>query len=393
MDEAIASLRRAVDLSPENQQIHSNLLLILNYHPDYDRAGLFKEARLWAKKFGPPLIPPSGSFLNDPAPDRCLRVGYVSSDFRAHAAAFFLTPLFKSHDPREVEIFCYSHSNKKDVVTQKLMEHVRGWRDIAAISDARAAEIIREDRIDILVDLNLHSNGGRLTLFARKPAPVQVAWLAYPGTSGLSTIDYRFTDSWLDPLPDEQDAFYSEKSLRLPDSFWCYEQFHTAQPAGVAPALQTGQITFGSLNNFCQRFSPAALRAWGKLLLAVPNSRLILHAHPGRHRERAAALLVELGVARERLEFVGHLSTEKYLQMYHQLDIVLDTFPWAGGTTTCDALWMGVPVVTLAGKTSVGRGGVSILSTLGLPELVARRSEDDYIQIAARLRQQPVSSQ
>jgi protein O-GlcNAc transferase len=222
----------------------------------------------------------------------------------------------------------------------------------------------------------------RLLVFARKPAPVQVTYLAYCSTTGLETIDYRLSDPYLDP-PGGDESCYSEQTIRLPETYWCYQMSLATPEVGPLPAAESDHITFGCLNNFCKVSEPT-LAAWAKLLRAIPNARLLLHAYEGTHRQRVQERLEREGIEPKRVRFAGLRPSREYFDLYQQIDIALDTFPYGGGTTTCDALWMGVPVVSLVGKTAVGRGGLSILSNVGLPELVAC-SEEEYVRIASEL--------
>jgi predicted O-linked N-acetylglucosamine transferase (SPINDLY family) len=250
------------------------------------------------------------------------------------------------------------------------------------LSDEQLADAIRQDQIDILVDLTMHMAKGRLLVFARKPAPVQVTYLAYCGTTGLRVMDYRLTDPYLDP-PGDSERCYSEQSVWLPETYWCYRPTIEAPPVNGLPALLAGGVTFGCLNNFCKVTAPT-LAAWRRLLQAVPGSRLLVHSHPGKHRDRVRDFFTQEGVSPERVTFAGKLPITDYFRTYARIDVALDPFPYGGGTTSCDALWMGVPVVSLAGQTAVGRGGLSILSNLGLTDLVARDCEQ-YVRIAADL--------
>jgi len=294
----------------------------------------------------------------------------------------FLLPLFRGHDRRQFEVTCYAQLAHPDKTTQEMQVCVQHWRKIAGISDAAVADMIRADGIDILVDLKLHTGGNRLLVFAHKPAPVQVTWLGYPGTTGLETIDYRLTDPHLDP-PGLDDACYSEQSIRLPNTFWCYDPL-TAEPAvNALPCAPSGFVTFGCLNNFC-KVNDAVLSLWAKVLSAVRGSRLMLMAPEGSSRRRVLDRLGADGFGPERVEFVARQPRVEYLRAYHRLDIALDTFPYNGHTTSLDSFWMGVPVVTLAGETAVGRAGASQLNNLGLAELIAR-SPEQFVQIAADL--------
>jgi protein O-GlcNAc transferase len=293
----------------------------------------------------------------------------------------FLLPLLKHHDRAQVEVYAYSLSPMKDSLTDRLKSHADVWRQVESFSDQAAAEAIRRDKIDILVDLAMHTGGNGLRIMAMKPAPVQFSYLAYCSSTGIDGIDYRFSDPHLDP-PDGDDSVYSERTIRLPKTWWCYEASETAGKIAPRQREQANEVVFGCLNSFSKASRPA-LQAWARILRDVPGSRLILHAAEGSHRLRCAEFFEREGVS-SRIGFAGYLPMEKYLELYNQIDIALDPFPYCGGTTTCDALWMGVPVVTLAGATAVGRVGKSILSNVGLPEFVAG-SVDEYVKIAEDL--------
>jgi predicted O-linked N-acetylglucosamine transferase (SPINDLY family) len=245
------------------------------------------------------------------------------------------------------------------------------------------AEQIREDCVDILVDLKLHTSDNRLLVFARKPAPVQVTWLGYPGSTGLSTIDYRLSDPYLDP-PGMDESVYSERTIRLPNCFWCYDPLDGRNvPVGPLPAMETEVVTFGCLNYF-GKINNGILDLWAKVLRQVEGSRLALLASPGSHRQHLLDRLTEQGIEPNRIEFKGPQPHVKYLERYHRIDIGLDSFPYNGHTTSLDSLWMGVPVVTLAGQTAVSRAGWSQLSNLGLTEL-AGSTPEQFVRIAVEL--------
>jgi predicted O-linked N-acetylglucosamine transferase (SPINDLY family) len=383
LSEAISQFARSLQLRPEDVQVRSNLIYTLLFHPDYDARAVHEAHRQWHQLHVAPLASSVAQHNGDRSPERKLRVGYVSPDFRTHPVGRFLLPLLESHNRQAMEVFCYSSVQRQDSVTERFRDCSDTWRDVFLLSDAQLAQVIREDRIDILVDLTLHMAGSRLLVFARRPAPVQVTYLGYCGTTGLDAIDYRLTDPYLDPVGHPDERFYSERSVRLPETYWCYQPPAAAPPVNASPARDAASATFACLNNFC-KVSVPTLVAWCSLLKAVPRSTLLIHAHEGRHRDRVKMFFAERGVSAERINFVGFFPSANYFLAYHQLDIGLDPFPYGGGTTTCDALWMGVPVVTLAGRTAVGRGGVSILSNIGLPELIARDT-DDYVRIAAEL--------
>jgi predicted O-linked N-acetylglucosamine transferase (SPINDLY family) len=382
LDEAVACYRRAAQARPDFATALSNLINTLYYCPAYDAAAIYEEQRRWNRRYAQPLAKFIRPHDNDRSPDRRLRVGYVSPDFRRHPVGRFMLPLLESHDHAGFEIFCYASPQVPDAITARCRAAADVWRPMLGRSDEEVAETVRQDRIDILVDLTMHLANHRLLVFARKPAPVQVTYLAYCGTTGLETIDYRLTDPYLDP-PGGDERFYSEESFRLPETYWCYRPEEEAPPEGLLPALAAGHVTFGCLNNFCKVTEPT-LAAWSRLLQALPRSRLLLHTHAGSHRDRVREYLLGQGIAPERLTLVELLPAVKYLRIYRQIDVALDPFPYGGGTTTCDALWMGVPVVSLAGPMAVGRGGLSILSNLGLAELVAR-DDQQYVRIAAEL--------
>jgi predicted O-linked N-acetylglucosamine transferase (SPINDLY family) len=281
-----------------------------------------------------------------------------------------------------VEVFCYSGAGVPDAVTARFRAAADAWRDTASLSDQQLADLIREDRIDILVDLAMHMAYNRLPAFARKPAPVQVTYMAYLSGTGVDAIDYRFSDPYLDP-PGENDADYVEQTIRLPRTYWCHRPDPDVPAPGDLPALSAGHLTFGCLNNFC-KITPPTWAAWIELLRQVPASRLLLLAHDGAHRQRLRDSLAAAAIDPARLHFTGPVPAQQYFRLYHRIDVSLDPFPHGGGMTTFDSLWMGVPLVTLAGRTGVSRMGLSFLSNLGLTDLVAH-SADQYLAIAAAL--------
>jgi protein O-GlcNAc transferase len=382
-DQALQCYRQALRLDPDAVSTYSNLLYVLHFRSQYDARMLLAEHRQWADRYERPLASERRPHENAPNPDRRLRIGYVSSGFCRHVVAQFLFPLLAHHDHRLFEICCYSGiTTQPDTMTRRLQKCADRWQETVGMSDAELAEQIRKDRIDVLVDLDQHTGGNRLLVFARKPAPVQVAWLGYPCTTGLEAMDYRLTDPYLDP-PGSGDENYSEKSLRLPHCFWCYAPPDDSPPVGPLPAEENSQITFGCLNRF-DKVSEPALQLWRRVLHAVPQSRLLIHSKIGDHLDAVRRGFEREGIAARRLEFVERKPMLDYLREYGRIDIGLDPFPHGGGTVTCDALWMGVPVVTLSGATAVGRGGTSLLSNVGLPELIARTPEQ-YVATAVGL--------
>ncbi|HEY2250372.1 MAG TPA: CmcI family methyltransferase, partial [Planctomycetaceae bacterium] len=346
LHEAVASYRRGLELKPDLVQAHCNLLYTLNFCPDLDPAGVYEEHRRWNNLHATPLAKFIEPHANDRSPDRRLRVGYVSSDFSKHPVGLFLLPLLAHHDRRNFEIYCFSSVARPDEITESYRAQSHHWRDVCEMTDQQVAQMIREDQIDILVDLTMHMPGNRLLAFARKPAPVQITYLAYCGTTGLDAMDYRLTDPRLDPVGHNR-GLYSEESIHLPETYWCYPDRGEIPAVAPAPAITAGHVTFGCLNNFCKVNEPTR-EVWIRLLKAMPESRLLLHAHPGSHRNELLTVFAGQDIAAERLEFIGYQPTADYLKAYNRVDIALDPFPLGGGTTTCDALWMGVPVVTLA---------------------------------------------
>jgi predicted O-linked N-acetylglucosamine transferase (SPINDLY family) len=394
LDQAVERYRIASS-GGNNPASADDLLLALLLHPNVTARQVWDEHVRWnevyARPLAPPLLEQNGVERNGDAASsktscvpvslRRLRVGYVSPDFREHPVGRFFLPLIENHDHVGFEIFCYNDSRQSDSLTERMQAKADVSRNVHGLSDEKLAGLVREDQIEILVDLTMHTKNNRLLVFARKPAPVQVTYLAYPGTTGLATMDYRLTDPWLDP--SGQEGFYSEKSIWLPRTFWCYGPSQHAPAVGPLPAAASGRVTFGCLNLY-SKVTAVMLANWARILRQVPNSRLIVHSFRGSHRERAWDIFGAEGVERERVEFVDRVLPAEYFARYQQIDIALDTHPYPGGTTTCDALWMGVPVATMAGRTTLSRGGVSILSNVGISELIARDSEQ-YVQIATRL--------
>ncbi|HTV47745.1 MAG TPA: tetratricopeptide repeat protein [Phycisphaerae bacterium] len=382
IDDAMATYRKALNLKPDYTAAHSNLVYGMYHQPEQRAQTIHEELLRWNQQHAAPLKKLIQLHNNDHDPERKLRIGYVSADFCDHASALFLDPLLRSHEHKEFEIFCYAHVAGPDAYTQRFESYADHWRNIAGLSDQQVAEQIRRDGIDILVDLKLHTSKNRLLIFARKPTPIQATWLGYPGSTGLETIDYRLTDTYLDP-PGLDDEFYSEKSIYLPDCYWCYDPLTDEPQVGDSPELSNGYVTFGCLNKF-DKVNDAVLELWAKVLSTTAKSHLLLLAPQGQARKHVLEKLSGKEISHERIEFVERCARGKYLELYNKIDVVLDTLPYNGHTTTLDSLWMGVPVITLVGKTAVGRGGKSILTNVGLPELIAQTPEE-YVQIAVKL--------
>jgi predicted O-linked N-acetylglucosamine transferase (SPINDLY family) len=378
--EAIRTFRRALDLDPSNSSTHSHLLIAMNYSADCEAVEILSESKRWEAQHTKDRESHAAKHPNDRSPDRRLRIGYVSADFRWHVVGRSMLGLLQEHDRDRFESFCYSGTPLSDSLTDDLRNAAPHWRDISRMSNDDLVRTIHADHIDILVDLALHTPGNRLLAFAQKPAPIQVSYLGYCGTTGLSAIDYRFSDPQLDP-PGGQECS-SETTWRLP-MYWCYEPLKPTPPVSTLPAFDRKYVTFGCLNNFT-KVSPNTQDAWIEILRATPDSQLRVHSLVGRHRETFRSKFSDAGISPERIEFVGVQSWDDYVQSIQSLDVGLDPFPYCGGITTCDALWMGIPVVTLSGQTAVGRAGRTILSNVDLFELVANRREE-YVQIATGL--------
>jgi predicted O-linked N-acetylglucosamine transferase (SPINDLY family) len=383
--EALEAYRAALRCRPDDHATRSDFVYDQCFDPDQDSASILREARLWRDHCQPAKTLPRRRHSNAPDPDRRLRIGYTSPDFRDHCQSLFTIPLLENHDHDAFELFAYSWVRKPDAVTERIRPLVHQFRDVRGLNDAQLADAIARDGIDILVDLTMHMADNRMAVFAAKPAPVQVAWLAYPGTTGLDTMDYRITDVHLDPPGFDDSPVYSEETVRLPESFWCYDP-RTLGPVpdvGPLPALDKGTVTFGCLNNFCKT-NPAVFALWAQVVRAVPGSELLVLAQPGASRDRVRDAFASAEVDPNRVRFVGFQPRGGYLAEYQAVDICLDTFPYGGHTTSLDAFWMGVPVVTLVGSTVVGRAGLCYAENLGLPEVVATTA-DEYVAAAVAL--------
>jgi protein O-GlcNAc transferase len=369
ISDACSSFRHAIASDPTLAPAYAGFLMCLHFLPDVDYALIADMARRWSRLLPRPAQYPA--LANTAAPDRRLRIGYVSADYRLHAVAHFLETVFAAHDRSAIELICYSNTREEDATTQRFKSLVDGWRSIVALDDAAAAALIRADGIDILVDLSGHTEGERLGVFACKPAPVQCTWLGYYATTGLPEIDYIIADRFV--VPVEHEALYCEQPYRLSDSYLCFTPPDLPVAANELPALRNGYITFGSCNNVL-KLNKRVVDLWSQLLLAVPRARLVL-----RHgflsaavvREEIARQFAAAGIGADRLELRAGTDRAGLLATYNDIDIALDPFPYGGGTTTVEALWMGVPVVSLRGDRFSGRVSESMLTTVGLPGLVA----------------------
>ena len=385
--DGLASIRKALALDPAHKLARLVQLFAMNYDPDTRSSDILEAHRAWGAEHGIAIGAPA-AHPNSRNPDRPLRVGYVSPDFCTHSVAWFIEPVLAHHDRMRFTVYGYSnvHPDRADEVTARLRGHCDQWRDIAPLNDTQLAELIRQDGIDLLIDLAGHSTRSRLMAFALRPAPVQLTWLGYPNITGLPAMDYRLTDACADP-EDEPETAGGERLVRLPQGFLCYAPPPDAPDPGTPPHAGNGYITFGSFNNLA-KLNDRVVSAWSAVLNAVPGSRLLLKSvglANAAVRERLQIRFAAHGVAAGRIELLPQtLSFIDHLALYRRLDIALDTFPYNGTTTTCEALWMGVPVIALAGDRHAGRVGISLLSQIGLHDLIAS-SVEEYVSLAATL--------
>jgi len=382
LDGSIAVFRHALQLKPDDARTHSNLIYTLHFHPGHNARSISEEQHRWNLQFSEPLKQFVQPHQNDASPNRRLRVGYVSPDFRDHVVGRYLLPLFQCHDRQNFEILCYAGVMQSDKLTEEFRRGALHWRGTVGVGDEALAEMIRQDGVDILVDLTQHMAGNRLPMFARRPAPVQVSFAGYPESTGLEAIEYRISDRYLEAGTANVE-FGKKELVCLIESFWCYDPGGIDLEVNRLPAKESGILTFGCLNN-SSKVNEQSLRLWARVLEKSPGSRIVLVAGVGSHRQHTLETLRREGVEADRVQFVDYSPRREYLQLYHHLDIALDPFPYNGGITTCEALWMGIPVISLAGETPVSRAGLSLLTNLGLPELVAH-TDGEYIAIAESL--------
>jgi predicted O-linked N-acetylglucosamine transferase (SPINDLY family) len=370
MDRAVETFYRAAELDGKRDMSYlSNYLLAMHYQAPIDPVRLFN-AHVEFGKLAARQLPPVARPPVDKNPDRRLRIAYVSADFCRHSVAFFIEPILRHHDRSVFEVVCYNDTVAQDPVTQQLRPLPTYWRDTATLNDEELAQQVVADRIDIFVDLVGHTARNRMPTFARKPAPVQVSYLGYPNTTGLATMDWRITDAIADP-PGQTESLHTERLFRLSRPAWCYQPAPQSPPIVPPPALQRGYVTFGCLNALMKMNEPL-MRNWAEILAGVPTARMIIKTGALRDanaRKRLHDALLRLGIDESRFDLLPPIENyADHLAVYNDIDIALDTFPYNGTTTTCDALWMGVPVLTEAGRTHVSRVSTSLLSAVGLSE-------------------------
>jgi protein O-GlcNAc transferase len=385
-EEASRHFRRALDLRPNDMIAHSNLVMCEQYRPGATLAGLARAHAEWdrrhASRYHGEGPPPDV----DRDPERMLRLGFVSSDFRTHPVGLFLARVFEELRPHSCEVVCYHNRADHDDPTRRLAAAADHWRDVSRMGDDALADLIREDRIDVLFDLSGHTEGHRLLVFARRPAPIQVTWLGYPSTTGVTAMDYLIADRFL--VPPGVEEHFREKILRMPDGYVCFDPPAEAPAVGPLPALSQGYATFGSFNNLA-KLTPEVIATWAEILRRVPDSRLFLGTRGLgglRTRDRIRDAFLAAGLDTCRLELRGKARRGDLFAAYNTVDVALDPFPYSGGMTTCEALWMGVPVVTTPGETMAGRHSLSHLSNVGLTETIATDPRE-YIEVAVRLAQ------
>ncbi len=380
LDRATAGYRKAVELKPDFWQAHSNLVFSMNYLPGISGSDLMKEHRRWAESQTRQLDRYT-HWENSRDPDRPLRIGYISPDFHNHPTAAFMLPVLANHNAAQILPIAYADNLPVDSVTQRLQALAGEWRNVHGLDDVQLADLVREDKIDILVDLAGHTANNRLCLLARKPAPIQVSYLGYAATTGLNEIDFRITDPIADPAGSS--AFYSEQLVYLENGLSCYSPPENAPMVTPLPARQAGFITFGSLN-IPAKINDEVLSGWAEVLKAVPGSRLLLVRDQlrGVAKQRIAGVLLNNGIAESRFDLRSSFpKDENHLSVYAEIDIALDTWPWNGHATACEGLWMGVPVITLYGQTHAGRLCASVLRQLDLDRFVAK-DQTGFIEIA-----------
>ena len=381
--EAGEACRRAIALAPAELRYRLRLLFLLGQDPATSPEALREAHRSVAAAFvdrGPQAAFPAARFAD---PERRLRIGYVSGDFRMHAIAYFIEPLLAARDRDAFEVFCYQTLAEADERTERFRALADRWHDVSGLADEAFAALVRSHEIDLLVDLAGLTTGNRLLALARRPAPVQVSYLGYLATTGAAAMDYRITDALADP-PGAVDGWYTETLVRLPRSFWCFAPLERMPAPLDRGDAHAEAVVFGSFNRLA-KVRTEVLRLWGRMLAQVPGSELwVLDVRGDEARERVASAIAAAGVAPARVKTWDRLPPESYWDRIRRADIALDTFPYNGGATTCECLWLGVPVVTRAGAMGFARSATSILGNVGLAELVAG-SEDEYVAIAVRL--------
>jgi len=378
--EALQTFAAARRLEPARFDLESMELLSLTLTDALPAEALFERHRAFGARLEAAVPARAAPYAQSADPGRRLRIGYVSCDFNRHPVAWFLLPLLERHERAGYEAICYFTGDKVDEVTAQVRAAADGWREARALTDAELAQCVERDGIDVLVDLAGHAGALRLGAFARQPAPVQATWLGYLGSTGLTRIQYRLTDARADP-PGAADRLHTEKLVRLPHSLWCYRPVHDEPHAAEPPCRSQGWVTFGSFNH-APKLSAATRGLWARILRGAPGARLLVVGFPeGRARRALLGEFADAGVDASRLTVLPRVPFGEYLRQFDRVDLALDSMPYGGGTTSFDTLWMGVPLLALAGDRSAGRSSASILGALGLEQWVARTA-DDYVRLA-----------
>ncbi len=384
LDEAVACYRRALELKPDFVSARSNLLCTLQYCTGVTPSGLAEAHAEYDRRHAAPLYVTLAQHENARDRHRRLRLGFISPDLARHPVGVFLVRVLENLSQEQYETICYSDRMVKDDLTLRLQAATTRWRDVIGISDQRLAEQIRADRIDILFDLSGHAAHNRLLVFARKPAPIQITWIGYEGTTGLAAMDYLLADRHV--VPQGTEHYYRERVLRMPEGYLCYDPPGAAPPVGPPPSLAKRYASFGSFNNPA-KIRPEVVAVWAEILRRAPTARLVLKYRglgDPTVKRRYLDLFAAHDVEPQRLELLPFSSYAEYLATYHQVDVALDPFPFSGSVTTCDALWMGVPVVSCPGETFASRHSLSHLSSVGLTETIAR-DLNEYVELAVSL--------
>jgi protein O-GlcNAc transferase len=383
LEEAEASYRRALQVDPDFTLALSNLVCLLNYLPDIAPGIILSEAQRYGQLVSR-RANPFQKWANTPEAGKCLRIGFVSGDLRAHPVGYFLVGVVEAlsaHAPGRIELFAYANGSCSDTLSEQIKAHCQSWTAVAALPDASLAARIHNDRIDILIDLSGHTEHNRLPVFAWKPAPVQASWLGYFGTTGVAEIDYLVADPWT--LPESEEAYFTEKIWRLPETRLCFTAPSEAVPVSPLPALANGYVTFACFNNLTKINVPV-IALWARILRAIPTSRLFLKAQQFDDMSMRRSIEDQFaahGIASDRLDLEGASPRAEYLGAYHRADIALDPFPFPGGTTSAESLWMGVPVLTRAGNRFLSRQGEGLLRSAGLEKWIAKDA-DEYVALA-----------
>jgi predicted O-linked N-acetylglucosamine transferase (SPINDLY family) len=388
MPQAVDHIKKVLTLEPNSAVAQSNLLLYLNYCPNVSPEEIFAYHQQWGHKY--PIKPKNQlKFSNFPDPDRPIRIAYISPDFRGHSVGFFIEPALVHYDAKQFEIYCYAHVSNPDQTTEIMQQNVSKFCQIDKMDDQQVANLIRKDGIDILVDLAGHTANSRIRVLTYQPAPIQVTYLGYPATSGLKHIDYRLTDAVIDPK-GISDTLYTEQLVYLDPYFFCLSSLGNSIPISALPSLQKKEICLGAFHN-TSKVSDNIIGLWSKVLAQIPESKILLQAAAYDDPDIARffqSCFEEHGINRHRIQCIGSLSFEQYLKLHSMIDFMLDTQPWTGHTTSCHALWMGIPILTLSGNSYSSRIGQRLMHAINLSEWIAN-DHQTYVKKAVQFSRNP----